>query len=147
MGERLFLLQIAGGGFVLARRTESGQFSPVGEVKKETSLRFSPEYLGHLRNVAAWVAFELKEQYPNMVGFIETWDPDTIAEGKPSDSLRVLVGDRRVERRLEGISETLFDVFGAKGISNEDKGFLLKAVKQAIDGLADIAYGEKPKTK
>ncbi len=140
------LLQVAGNGFVLARRTETGQFSPVRNMETKNRWQVPSEKMDHLRNVAAWVAFELQGRYSGKIGSIETWNPNAIAEGKPSDSLRVIVGSRRNEAKLETVANTLVGIFGAGGLDKEGRNILLGVVKQVVDDLADLAYS-KGKTK
>lgn len=143
MRERLFLLEMAEGGFILARRTKSGQFSPVGRVEKKMPLQFSPEDLGHLRNIAAWVAFNLREQYPGKIGDIDTSDPHTIAEGRPSDSLRFIVGRRKDEDRICALVHLLVSEFGVGITEKDEKNFLFTAVQKVVEDLANQTYGEK----
>lgn len=140
MGERLFLLKVCGNGFVLARRTETGQFAPLGAERKiGKPLELKPEMIGHLRNVAAWVAFELQLQNPSKFGEVTTFDPSTIAEGKPSDSLRVILGARSKER-LNRLSDILVREFGSPGIDKSDQETLHRSVLSVLEKLADIAY-------
>lgn len=136
----MFLLKVCGNGFVLAKRTETGQFAPLGvERKIGGSFKLKPEMLGHLRNVAAWVAFELQLQNPSKFGEVATFDPSTIAEGKPSDSLRVILGARSKER-LNRLSDILIREFGSPGIDKSDQETLRRSVLSVLEKLADIAY-------
>lgn len=137
---KLVLLEVYGGGFFLARRTETGQFAPLGvERKIDKPLKLKPEMLGHLRNVAAWVAFELKEQNPSKFGDIAT-DPSSIAEGKPSDSLKVILGAKRDEEKLTHLSDLLAREFGNPVIDKKDQEILQQSVLSVLQRLADIAY-------
>ena len=70
-GKELKILEVAGGGEIVATRTPTGQFSSV-ERRRNKNPIVPARLQGDLRNVAAYVASRLQESDPTRFSGVET---------------------------------------------------------------------------
>jgi hypothetical protein len=130
------ILKVYGGGEILVKKTSSGQFSPIGEIKRVIELPVVPARLkGHLRNVAARVSFELNSMRPDVYSIVETDNPNLIEEGSWLDSLDKILAVKGVDRRT--LPEIIANNFGARNLYPVEREQLVEDIRFVLDELID----------
>ena len=126
----ILILKVAGGGEIVTTRTPTGQFSPI---ERRRNNPIVPARLqGDLRNVAAYVAFELQESNPNLFSEIDTSDPEGIAEGVWEESLSRL---KKSGLKDNDLASVIARRFGARGLTPNQFKQLQEDIKAVIDSF------------